>query len=59
MKDIQKRSATVTRAGVVKLTEAVGGKLESWYFDPNENTAYMFIDYPDDIAVATVLASQR
>jgi hypothetical protein len=57
MKDIQKRSATVTKAGVAKLDESVGGKLESWYFDPNESTAYMFIDYPDDIAVATILAT--
>jgi hypothetical protein len=33
MKNLQKQSATVFRAGVAKFFESVGGKLESWYFD--------------------------
>jgi hypothetical protein len=31
-------------AGVAKFFESVGGKLESWYYDYAENTAYGFVD---------------
>jgi MFS family permease len=36
---------------------AAGGKLESWYFDYGDSTAYGFVDYPDEIAAATAQAS--
>ena len=54
MKDLQKRSATVLVAGVAKFNASVGCKLESWYFDYTESTAYGFIDCPDEIAMATI-----
>jgi uncharacterized protein with GYD domain len=57
MKNLQKQSATVFRAGVAKFFESVGGKLESWYFDYAESAAYAFVDYPDEIAAAAAQAT--
>ena len=57
MKNLQKQSPTVFRAGVAKFFESVGGKLESWYFDYGESSAYGFVDYPDEIAAATAQTS--
>jgi hypothetical protein len=53
MKNLQKQSATGFKAGVAKFFGAAGGKLESWYFDYGDSTAYGFVDYPDEIAAAT------
>jgi uncharacterized protein with GYD domain len=53
MKNLQKQTATGFRAGVAKFFESSGGKLESWYFDYANSTAYGFVDYPDEIAAAT------
>ena len=57
IKNLQKQSATGFKAGVAKFFESVGGKLESWYFDYTDNTAYGFVDYPNEIAAATAQAS--
>jgi uncharacterized protein with GYD domain len=57
MQNLQKQSATGLKAGVAKFFESVGGKLESWYFDYGNSTAYGFLDYPDEIAAATAQAS--
>jgi uncharacterized protein with GYD domain len=57
MKNLQKQSATVFRAGVAKFFESVGGKLESWYFDYAESAAYAFVDYPDEISAAAAQAT--
>jgi uncharacterized protein with GYD domain len=57
IKNLQKQSATGFRSGVAKFFESVGGKLESWYFDYAENTAYGFVDYPNEIAAATAQAT--
>jgi uncharacterized protein with GYD domain len=57
IKNLQKQSATGFKAGVAKFFASVGGKLESWYFDYAENTAYGFVDYPDEIAAATAQAT--
>ena len=57
MKNLQKQSATVFRAGVAKFFGSVGGKLESWYFDYGESAAYAFVDYPDEIAAAAAQAT--
>jgi uncharacterized protein with GYD domain len=54
MKDLQNRSVTALRAGVVKFDESVGCKLESWYFDYGGSGAYAIADCPDDIAAATL-----
>lgn len=53
MKNLQKQTATGFRAGVAKFFELAGGKLESWYFDYTNSTAYGFVDYPDEISAAT------
>jgi uncharacterized protein with GYD domain len=57
MQNLQKQSATGFKTGVAKFFESVGGKLESWYFDYGDSTAYGFVDYPDEIAAATAQAS--
>jgi uncharacterized protein with GYD domain len=57
MKNLQKQSATGFKTGVAKFFESVGGKLESWYFDYGDSTAYGFVDYPDEIAAAAAQAS--
>ena len=57
VKNLQRQSATGFRAGVAKFFESVGGKLESWYFDYGNSTAYGFVDYPDEIAAATAQAA--
>jgi uncharacterized protein with GYD domain len=53
MKNLQKQTASGFRAGVAKFFESAGGKLESWYFDYGNSTAYGFVDYPDEISAAT------
>ena len=57
MKNLQKQSATGFKTGVAKFFESVGGKLEFWYFDYGDSTAYGFVDYPDEIAAAAAQAS--
>jgi uncharacterized protein with GYD domain len=57
IKDLQKRSATALKAGIAKLDESVGCKLESLYFNYTEMGAYGFVDCPDEIAVATISAT--
>jgi uncharacterized protein with GYD domain len=53
LKNLQKQPPTALKAGVAKFVESVGGKLEFWFFDYGEATAYSVIDYPDEIAAAT------
>jgi uncharacterized protein with GYD domain len=53
LKNLQKQPPTALKAGVAKFVESVGGKLEFWFFDYGESTAYSVIDYPDEIAAAT------
>lgn len=57
MKNLQRQSPSAFKAGVAKFFASVGGKLESWYFDYAESTAYGFVEYPDEIAAATAQAS--
>ena len=57
LKNLQKQPPTALKAGVVKFVESVGGKLEFWFFDYAESTAYSVIDYPDEIAAATAQLS--
>jgi hypothetical protein len=45
LKNLQKQPPTALKAGVVKFVESVGGKLEFWFFDYAESTAYSVIDY--------------
>ena len=57
MKNLQKQSASAFRAGVEKFFGSAGGKLESWYFDYGESSAYGFVDYPDEVSAATAQAT--
>src|SRR5690349_18939964 len=57
LKNLQKQSPTALKSGVAKFAESVGGKLEFWYFDYGEATAYSIIYYPDEIAAATAQLS--
>ena len=50
IKNLQKQPPTGLKAGVAKFVESVGGKLEFWFFDYGESTAYSVIDYPDEVA---------
>jgi uncharacterized protein with GYD domain len=57
LRNLQKQPPTALKAGVAKFVESVGGKLEFWYFDYGEATAYSIIYYPDEIAAATAQLS--
>ena len=54
LKNLQKQPPTALKAAVTKFDESVGAKLEFWYFDYGESTAYSVVDFPDEIAAATV-----
>jgi uncharacterized protein with GYD domain len=45
-----KEGGTGRRAAVIKATEALGGKLESFYFAYGEDDAYLIVDMPDPIS---------
>ena len=57
LKNLQKQPPTALKAGIAKFLESVGGKLEFWYFDYGESTAYAVNDYPDEISAATAQVS--
>lgn len=57
LKNLQKQPPTALKAGVARFVESVGGKLEFWFFDYGESTAYSVIYYPDEIAAATAQLS--
>ena len=40
------------RAAVTAATEAVGGKVESFYFAFGDNDAYLIVEYPDAATAA-------
>ena len=46
-KGLIKEGGTGRRAAVIKATEALGGKLESFYFAYGEDDAYLIVDMPD------------
>jgi uncharacterized protein with GYD domain len=57
IKNLRKQPPSALKAGVAKFVESVGGKLEFWFFDFGNTTAYSVIDYPDEIAAATAQLS--
>jgi uncharacterized protein with GYD domain len=57
LKNFQKQPPTALKAGVAKFVESVGGKLEFWFFDYGDSTAYSVINYPDEVAAATAQLS--
>ena len=46
-KGLIKEGGTGRRAAVIKATEALGGKLESFYYAFGEDDAYLVVDMPD------------
>ncbi len=57
VKNLQKQPPTALKAAVAKFDESVGGKLLFWYFDYGESAAYSIVEFPDEIAAATVQAT--
>jgi uncharacterized protein with GYD domain len=57
IKNLRQQPPTALKAGVAKFVESVGGKLEFWFFDFGNSTAYSVIDYPDEVAAATAQLS--
>jgi uncharacterized protein with GYD domain len=55
IKNFQKQKPTALKAGIAKFAEAVGGKLEVWYFDYANHIGWGIIDYPDDVSAAAAI----
>ncbi len=53
VKNLQKQPPTALRASVAKFVQSAGGKLEAWYLDYADTTAYAIVAFPDEIAAAT------
>jgi uncharacterized protein with GYD domain len=51
---LTKAKATGLRVDVVKLVEAVGGKLEAWYFAFGQDDVIGIMDLPDNVAAASL-----
>ena len=51
---LTKAKATGLRSAVVKLVEAVGGKLEAWYFAFGEDDVIAIMDLSDNVAAASL-----
>jgi uncharacterized protein with GYD domain len=57
LKGLVKEGGTKRRAAVDRLTEGLGGKLESFYYALGDDDAFVIVDLPDNIsAVAVSLA---
>ena len=54
MKGILKEGGTSRRAMVEKLTQNMGGTLESFYFAFGDNDVYIIADMPSNVDVAAV-----
>jgi uncharacterized protein with GYD domain len=53
LKNFRTQPPTALKAGITRFLDSVGGRLESWYFDYSEGTAYSIIYYPSEISAAT------
>lgn len=51
---LQKEGGSARRAAVQRLTEQLGGKLESFYFALGESDAYVVADLPDAKTAAAI-----
>ena len=54
IKGLTKAGGTGRRAVADKLLKSVGGRLEAFYFDFGENTAYVIFDVPDNPTAAAI-----
>jgi uncharacterized protein with GYD domain len=53
-KGVQSAGGTSRRDAVAKMTEALGGTLESFYFAFGDTDAYVIVDLPDNQSAAAV-----
>jgi uncharacterized protein with GYD domain len=53
-KGVMKEGGSGRRESVAKMTEALGGKLESFYFAFGDADAYVIVELPDNNAAAAV-----
>lgn len=51
-KGIQSAGGTSRRDAVAKMTEGLGGRLESFYFAFGDTDAYVVIEAPDNVSAA-------
>ena len=51
-KGITREGGTGRRAAIAKMAEALGGKLEAFYFAFGDVDAYVVVDLPDNVSVA-------
>lgn len=54
LKGLQKDKASGRRAAVTKAVEAIGGKLESFYYAFGEHDAVLILDLPDNATAAAL-----
>lgn len=57
LKGLQKDKASGRRAAVAKAVEALGGKLESFYFELGERDVVVILDLPDSVSAAALSLS--
>lgn len=53
-KGVAREGGSARRAAVAKMTEGVGGKLETFYFAFGDVDAYVIVDVPDSVTAAAV-----
>lgn len=53
-KGIVREGGTGRRAAIAKMTEGLGGKLESFYYAFGDVDAYVIVDLPDNVTAAAV-----
>jgi uncharacterized protein with GYD domain len=53
-KGVAREGGTGRRAAIAKMTEGLGGKLETFYYAFGDVDAYVIVDVPDNISAAAV-----
>ena len=53
-KGVAREGGTGRRAAVAKMTESLGGKLETFYYAFGDVDAYVIVDVPDNVAAAAI-----
>jgi uncharacterized protein with GYD domain len=53
-KGVAREGGTGRRAAITKMTESVGGKLETFYYAFGDVDAYVIVDVPDNVSAAAV-----
>src|SRR2546421_6294145 len=54
VKGVQSAGGTSRRDAVAKVTESVGGRLESFHFAFGDHDAYVIVDVPDNESAAAI-----